>query len=810
MTRALRSALFGAAIGLAAPTSLLAAESGSSVSTQRFSIAAGPLADVLNQFARAAGITLASTPQQTAGKSSSGLQGDYSIDQALGQLLQGTNLEVVNHGNDSYVLSERVDAGAALELGATAISSTGLGSVTEGTSSYTTGTLSIGKTPQSLRRTPQSVSVLTAQRIEDQHLTNLTEMLYQTPGVAVDYVDSERVTYYARGYQIDAIQFDGARINQNAGAGNFIQPDAATIDHVEVLRGASGMLRGSGNPSGTVDIVRKRPTYDFKASGSYTLGSWNANRYVADVSGPLLEGGKIRGRFIAVHDDGDSFQDSKMERKSALYGVLAADLNEDTTVTAGLEYIDLETTGTWGNIPADFDGSALKMSRDTFLGANWNRWDRTNMRLFTELEHRFQNDWNLKVSASHSRFAFKDHGFQQTYIQRSSTTNPYLFNVSGTFNDGGGETLYDNFSSVLNGPFQLLGREHRLSVGAEYNEVDQTGTETGAVNLLSNVDIRTWNPSAIPRGTFTPSPASRTVTTEKAIFATLSLSLAEPLTAQLGARMNWYDYDIRTSATGDYRVSQEIVPYGALVYDLSDNLSAYASYTEIFAPQSSYDVSGSLLQPMTGEVYEVGLKGEYFEGRLNSAISVFRTNLIGKALADADAVNLACLPNNVVGSCMVSAGKSRSEGLEMELSGEILPDWQLSAGYTYTKTEYLKDSATNQGNALRTNDPKHQLRLFTSYRLPGQLSAWNIGAGVQAQSDIYATGTYNGRAVRAEQGGYAIYNAMLGYRFNDHYSVQFNANNIFDKYYYKKIGATGINYYYGDPRNFALTLRGEF
>jgi outer membrane receptor for ferric coprogen and ferric-rhodotorulic acid len=98
------------------------------------------------------------------------------------------------------------------------------------------------------------------------------------------------------------------------------------------------------------------------------------------------------------------------------------------------------------------------------------------------------------------------------------------------------------------------------------------------------------------------------------------------------------------------------------------------------------------------------------------------------------------------------------------------------------------------------------LKLFTSYRLPGELSAWKVGGGVRAQSDIYS----RSGEMEATQSGYAVYNAMVDYRFDDNYSVQLNANNIFDKHYYKKIGTTFTSYYYGDPRNFTVTLRGTF
>ncbi|MGE8362607.1 TonB-dependent siderophore receptor [Pseudomonas sp.] len=808
MSRAIRGALLGLSVaGSLLPSIVLAQETSTVSQTRDWNIPAGPLSSALDSFARQAGISLSYASTDTANKASPGVQGNFDTYQALNLLLQGSGLQAMQQTANSYLLTPQVTTNGALELGATSVTAQGLGGVTEGSGSYTTGTVNIGKTPQSLRRTPQSVTVLTEQRMKDQNLTNLKQMLQQTPGVVVDQTDSERVTYYSRGYQIDALQFDGSTINVDWRSGNFIQPDVATLDHVEVLRGASGMLRGSGNPSGTVNMVRKRPTREFHGSASYTLGSWDANRYVADLSGPLVEGGAIRGRIIAVHDDKDFFQDARMERKNVLYTVLSADLSDSTTLTGGLEYSEIEASGAWGGLPAGPDGSPLSFSRDTYLGANWSRWDRSNTHAFAELDHVFDNGWNLKLNANHTRLAYKDHGFQQTsLLRRANYANPYLWDVSYNFSDGGGRTNYSNLGGVLDGSFNLLGREHRLTLGAEWNEADAIGIES-VWGYNDQIDLRNWNPSQVnkDRTGAAANPQAHTITTQKAVFATWSISLSDPLTAILGTRLNWYDFDNQVSVIGDYKATREVVPYAALIYDLTDEISAYTSYTEIFNPQAQFDASGSVLEPTTGEVYEVGLKGEFYEGRLNSSIALFRTNLIGTPLDDANSPN-PCLPNYTRGYCKIAGGKSRSEGVELEVSGEVAPGWQVNAGYTYTTTEYLKDSAANEGNVLRTTDPKHLLRLFTSYRLPGAYSAWTVGGGVQAQSDIYSeSGT-----ARAEQGGYAIYNAMLGYRFDEHYSLQLNANNLFDKYYYEKIGATGVNYYYGEPRNFALTLRGEF
>lgn len=807
LQRAVRGALLGLALSAAAAPLVGAAAPAATQQVQRWNIPAGPLDAALEQMARQGGLNLSYDAASLQGKTTAGVSGSHDNAQALALLLQGSGVQVQQKSANSFLLLPAVDIGDALELGATSISSDRLGETTEHSGSYTTGAVTIGKMPQTLRHTPQSVSVLTRQRLDDQNITNLTTLMEQTPGVVVDYVDSERVTYYSRGYQIDAIQYDGATVVQGSGGGSFIQSDSAIIDRAEILRGATGMLRGAGNPSGTVNLVRKRPTRDFQASASVTAGSWDAQRYVADLSGALTDNGAIRGRMIAVHDDKDSFQDSRMERKNVFYGVLAADLGERTTLTGGIEYTELEATGSWGGLPANFDGSPLKLSRSTYLGADWNRWNRSNLQTFAELEHVFDNDWTLKVSGTRTQFRLDDHGFKQTYFTRASTTNPYLMNYQVTEGDGG-ESEQTNLSATLNGPFQLLGREHELMVGVERIRNDSTASATN-FTASGVFDIREWDPkTSLPEPSINISAKPvMTRTTQQAAHATWRISLADPLTAVIGARINWYDYkqenNLKTS--GKYSVDREIVPYAALIYDLNSNLSLYGSYTEIFNPQSATDASNAVLDPVTGEAYELGVKGEFYDGRLNTSLAVFRIYQVGNALDDLGSPD-PCLPNYTSGHCKVAAGKNRSEGFELEVTGEVLPGWQVSGGYTYTTTEYLKDTLSNTGNVLRPTDPKRQLKLFTSYRLPGAYDAWTVGGGVSAQSDIYSR---NGNAV-ASQSGYAVYSALLGYRFNQHYSLQLNANNLFDKHYYKKVGATATGYYYGDPRNVSLTLRASF
>lgn len=778
---------------------------------RNYAIAPGSLTQVISRFAAEAGIALTFDHGALQGQTSPGVQGEHTVQSGLNQALASSEWVAHRAGDGIYVLNRRGPADSVATLSAVRVSSSGGNeTTTEGTDSYNATAITVFQGTQSIRDTPQPVTVVTQQMLEDRGMLDLTDVLNNVPGVTVDYTDSERVGYYSRGFQIDSLQIDGLSISQ--GGTVFVQPDTAVLDRVEILRGAAGVLRGAGNPSATVNLVRKRPTEEFQSSVGLTLGSWNRRRAELDISGPLNEAGTLRGRLIAVADKKDFFQDAREEDRRVFYGVLQADLGSNTTLTASLQHTELDATGAWGGMPANFDGTQLDMPRSTYLGADWNRWNRYNQQAFLELEHRFDNGWNVKLSGAHTRLRMDDGGFKQTSVSRSSTTNPYLANVSTSIYDGDASDQ-NTLNLIASGPFQMLGRRHELVVGGEIARTKNTGT-SGYFNVspVSGVDIRDWDPgSSMPEPFYSPGngtaytgPDSRTK--QEGIFATARLSLADPLTAIIGGRLSWWSYENPDSPASNYNVDQELTPYLGLVYDISPTFSAYASYSEIFLPQNAYDSGGQLLQPIRGEDYEAGIKGEFFGGRLTSSLSLFRINNTGKAVDDASSAN-PCLPNYLSGYCKMAGGKTRSEGWELEVAGELMPGWHVMAGYTNTRTKYLADSnANNVGQPIRSIDPRHLFRLFTTYKLKGDLQGLTLGAGVQVQSESYVR---SGNVV-ARQGGYAIYNAMASYEFNRHLRMQLNVNNVFDKVYYRKYSASGFNSYYGDPRNVMLSMTYKF
>ncbi|MDR0441403.1 MAG: TonB-dependent receptor, partial [Candidatus Accumulibacter sp.] len=289
------------------------------------------------------------------------------------------------------------------------------------------------------------------------------------------------------------------------------------------------------------------------------------------------------------------------------------------------------------------------------------------------------------------------------------------------------------------------------------------------------------------------------------LYTTTRLNLADPLKLILGARLDWYEFESETlTAKTDYKVVRNLTQYAGLIYDLDSRHSIYASYADIFKPQNNYDVSGSLLEPVVGKNYEIGVKGEYFGGALNASAAVFRINQEKLAMRLDDQ---SVCPSYPAIQCYRAAGLVRSQGVDLEIQGAITSDWQLGAGYTYVDKEIRKDAnPANVGQRASTELPRHQFKLFTTYRLPG--GQWRVGGGVNWQSGIYRK---SGTNFHSQQDAYAVVNLMAGYRFDKHLDIQLNANNLFDKTYYRSISSSSSGAsVYGEPRSFMLTAKYEF
>ncbi|MFO2463591.1 TonB-dependent siderophore receptor [Pseudomonas sp. 15FMM2] len=707
----------------------------------------------------------------------------------------------------------------ALELGTTSVTAQGLGTTTENSGTYTTGAMSTAtKLNLSIKETPQSVSVITRQQMDDFHLDTLTEAMRQTTGIVVQHTDSDRVGYSARGYSINNFQIDGM-----LNTFGRMKTDADTIiyDRIEVVRGATGLTTGAGDPSATINMVRKRPTAQWQAKTGVSGASHDNYYSYVDVGGPLAFEGRLRGRAVIAYRDSKSFRDNYAQQREVGYGILEADLTDDTVLAVGYDYQNKHVQGTsWGTLPYwNSNGGKAKLPRSANLAADWSSWPLEDKIAFATLDHRLADDWRLKAAYTH---------------RQSDTDGKVYYGGAGFPSDDRsgmmawtshmiGETKMDVVDLNLAGSYSLLGREHELMVG--YGEAELKSSSPLVLRGKTAAGYTTIDDWKHMGGigkfpdTVTGLKSEEGSTRQKAGYLATRLSLTDRLHAVLGSRYgSWeiqskaYSYksaDKQTISKTGQTHNDMWTPYAGLLYDLTPEYTVYASYTDIFKPQSERDSSKKYLEPVVGSNYEVGVKGSLLDERLNIAAAYFWSKQDNVAELD----DLAPPDPKTNEQFYKSGGKgNKVNGFEVEMSGEILPDWNLTAGYTYTH------SLNGNKQRNRTDEPMNLLRVSTAYKLPGEWRALTVGGAVNWQSDFYEftnrpvgggardnDGNLVTESARISQQAYTVVNVMSRYQFDQHLSASLNVNNLFDKKYYERVGFyNGV--YWGDPRSVTLAL----
>ncbi|TCK08966.1 TonB-dependent siderophore receptor [Marinobacterium mangrovicola] len=762
-----------------------------------FNIPAQNLSQALNTFGRQSGYQVLYSPNDLAGLTSSAVEGRMEVNSALSRLLQGTSMNYSIEGSSITVSSGNGDSASLSTIKVEGDSDFARG-VTENTGSYTTGATSTAtKMNLSIRETPQSVSVITQQKIEDQNYQTVDEALQDTTGINVSRVGATRWEYISRGATIDNIQYDGVSSHVHYYARDIIGDDVmAMYDRVEVVRGATGLTQGAGDPSASINLVRKRPTAENQTSISGSASVFGNGRLTFDTSGALNESETLRGRFVSSVQGGDDFEEDSERENYLYYAVLDADLTESTLLSLGLSHQKTHHDGySWGGFPTKTDGSFYDLRPEDNLAADWEYLDREENAAYLDLEQALANEWKLKVSGRYSK-------------AQSEMLASYTWRYSGDLVKDVRAYDYDHKARSLdihaNGPFDLFGREHKLVIGANYDQ--EILSYLGGSGTRLPIDPENWDPSSTERQHIDVGSILATYDQKQyGLYSALQLNPMDDLNLVLGTRVSWFDYGSETTfaSWSDYQEDGYVLPYYGLTYDLSDTLTAYTSYTEIFQPQQNYDISGSLLPPEEGNNKEIGLKFESLDGRFNGSIALFETNRDNLATR-LDNVNYC---NPAFSSCYEAAERVRTRGFEIDASGEITDRWNLSAGYTYSESEYVEGA--NKGETYYSyNTPRHSFKLSSVYQLGGDLYRFSIGGSMRAQSKIYKTGT----GYRIEQPSYAVFDAMTKYQMNPQTRLQLNINNIFDKEYYSSLGGSGTNYgpFMGEPRNITLSFKHDF
>ncbi|WP_254902862.1 TonB-dependent siderophore receptor [Halomonas sp. CSM-2] len=663
--------------------------------------------------------------------------------------------------------------------------------MTENSNSYTSESASIGLASESVKETPQSVSVVTRERLDDQGTTSLSDAMRNVTGITVREYGPNQYEIKARGYNIGSFLVDGSPIQDTGSAwesaGVF---DTALLDRIEVLRGPSGILQGAGEPSGTINLARKRALAESQTSVSLSAGTDDAYRGVVDVTGALDKEGNIRGRFVGVYDDRNSFIDQGYSENQVGYGTIEFDLTPETTLSIGATAQDEEFRPHSG-LPTYSDGTLPNVDRSTYLGSDWDKQTGDAQRYFMELDHRLANGGAITFKANRLDRDASLRKSSEGVLQADPTTGNFAIRQIAwdtTKQD-------DYFEAQAQSPFTLLGSTHDAIVGASYQNSELNNQWVFGEPVFLPQNLFEPNNSS-PEPAFDGTPGRTQFNTEqRATYGKINFNASDSLTVSLGGRVNWWETDNFSGGEPSSDTGREFTPYAGLIYRLNPEINLYTSYTSIFELQNAVDETGDAIKPREGDQIEAGIKGSHYEGNLNWHAAIFRIEDTNRAFSDPDRPGVS-----------IPIGEAKSEGFELEVSGQLMPRWDISAGYAYTETEFVRD-ANSEGLTLSPDTPEHNLNLWSRYRFsdnPNQ--GWRVGAGVNTYSGIYAE---SGDA-RTEQGGYTTVSALVGYQVNENLDISLNGNNLTDKEYFSTVrGATRHNYY-GAPRNFMMTMKYDF
>jgi outer membrane receptor for ferric coprogen and ferric-rhodotorulic acid len=662
------------------------------------------------------------------------------------------------------------------------------------------------------RETPQSITIITREQIDDQAATTVADVLEYTTGLSVKRVDRGRNLLSARGFDITAFQLDGLPFA--TGNVGLEESSTAIYDRIEVIRGATGLLQGAGEPSASINMVRKQAEAR-ELTGEIMLdaGSWDRLSGVLDVSTPLTGDGSVRARFVAEAYTQDAFIDLESTDGLTLYGTISADIGAGTRLRAGASYQEVERDGVmWAQHPYWYaDGTRAEWSRSRTTGADWNTWDTTEKAAFVSLEQDLGGSWSLRGDAS-----YFDQVEDSKLIWLTGTPDPAT---------GLGVEAYPywyltkpkqwSLNLQLKGDYTLLGREHELVFGAMYNHLSNGWTNRdaleGTVEPVGN--YFDWD------GSYPEAPWGERyrmsgfgTTEQKAVYGVTRLQLLDPLKVIVGGRLtSWTRKEeeaLYTAAPYTLEHSGVFTPYAGAILDLTDFLSAYVSYTRIFNPQTARDRNGRYLDPLTGTNYEGGFKADLLDGRLRASAAVFRVEQDNFAVPDTAIDPATGGPYLVPGTmdiASVAAQGTVSEGYELEMQGEVLPGWDISAGWSHFRA---KDA---DGADVQAHQPRKVFRMATKYMFGGVLSGASIGGSLRWEDRPPQTAENPGTGIVEPVGqkAYALVNLLAAYDLSEQVALQVNVNNVFDKVYYNTNSYFG-GYIFGEPRNVRVTLRYGF
>lgn len=776
----LNRALHGAILGLIVSSYALPSLAQSSSADQhnqvrQWNIAAGPLAPALDRFARDAGISLSFDASSVANRTTQGVNGTFDTATALSSLLQGSELQIEQQGQNAYLLTPK--PAGALELDATDVNDYRLApliinakvkvNADDDTHSVVAKELWVGgKVATSILNTPASVSVLTRKEMDQRSVSTTEEALQYTPGVVSDFygTDDRNDYFQIRGFQATTYR-DGLTLSSMRG----VREDPFAYERIEILRGANSTLFGPADPGGSVNFVSKQPRFEQFGQGYMTYGSFNHIETGIDVGDALNEDKTVAGRFTAKGQNSDREYDHSQDDNRLVMGGLTWAPTDYTSATMVLDYLKTESSPNSGGYPMD-----KEYDRSDFFGEpgyNFHNVERTS--LSGNVTHDFDNGFVLRSNLRYSKLT-DDYGY--VYLSdnasRVGTTVPrYLL---GT--DSEADQFNGNLMLQYDARFENI--DSSTLVGVEY--LDSSTKESSVYDSTSSIDIANPVFTGVSSA-LTPYTAKKSDAKTKAVFLQQNLSFYERFIVTAGVRNDSMDlsskgYNLYSSPTqfDDSDNFSETSYRGALTYIVNDEVSTYVSMVESVSPPQVG------VTPQTGRQYEVGVK--YSPMAMDALFSAAVYDLTQENVTIA-----VVLPSGIIEQQTV--GESRVRGLDLEAKAQVTQNLSLIGGYSYMQSEVLRGSLYD-GSSLKGNEfttaPKHSASLWSYYDVPGT----DVSVGLGAR---YVGAYYLNAANTSKSEGTTLFDAAFNYKIAKGTELAVNVSNLLDEQHV--VGAGTANFY---------------
>ena len=668
---------------------------------------------------------------------------------------------------------------AGIELQATSITGTADYETAQGPVQgyHATRSASATRTDTSIHETPQSISVVSKDVVEDIGATRLQDALDYAGGVgrANNFGGQGLTTFTVRGFTTGEFYRNGFPINR----GYPNMPDANTIERLEVLRGPATMLYGRGDPGGTFNVVSKQPLAEPTVTLGSQLDDQGMQRATLDASGPLDEQGRLAYRLNVVGEGGETFRDHVETERYGVTPVITWQATDDTKVIFEGDFMR-------NNHPLDrgltrFTNQKGTASRDTFWGdKDVGKLHNDNNMAQLRFEHLLNDNWTLGGG-----FQWLDGTLQGNAIEANSlAADGHTLNRN--FNYRKLEWTDKDAQLNLTGHFSTGAFDHTLLTGVEFEDYDYKSIiQRSSAAYTSDI----FNPvygKPRPALTSTPTHDKENLKTYSA-FIQDQVALTERLKVLAGARFERFEHEYETYVAGgkNWKASDNsVTPRVGAIYDLTDTLAIYADAARSFKPNTGASSGGVGFEPEKGKSYEMGIKWEGLDRQLSVDAAIYQIDK--KNVLTTDPLD----PNS-----KVAAGQVRSRGFDLNVAGNLTPEWRVIGGYAYVDAEVTKDNTIRVGSRL-ANIPRNSFSLLNVYEFQdGSLKGLGLGAGAKYVDERVGQ-TSNTPFSMAT---YTVVDLLSYYKVNDKVRLNLDVKNLFNRDFEE--GAFGNFYAYpGEPR----------